>query len=172
VRALSLASQLLLRTIGKIAGSEIVDDAIAFFQAFGGMEQGFKERAQSVDRLLAEAQTAFVLVTTPRRDAIVEATEFAERLDELHHRFDALIVNRMHPDFGAPIDLGGLTPTGPWHDLIVNLDELATLAQREEELVADLVARVAPAPVVRVPMLESDVHDLSGLTEVAEYLLR
>ena len=35
---------------------------------------------------------------------------------------------------------------------------------------ADLVADVAPAPVARVPLLNSDVHDLSGLATVADLL--
>ena len=36
---------------------------------------------------------------------------------------------------------------------------------------AGLAAAVAPAPVVRVPFLRSDVHDVAGLTEVAAHLL-
>ena len=35
---------------------------------------------------------------------------------------------------------------------------------------ADLMARVAPAPVARVPLLNSDVHDLDGLGLVADLL--
>jgi hypothetical protein len=33
-----------------------------------------------------------------------------------------------------------------------------------------LTKRVAPAPVVRVPFLDSDVHDLDGLTRVAAFI--
>jgi hypothetical protein len=35
---------------------------------------------------------------------------------------------------------------------------------------AGLIDRVAPAPVVRVPFLRSDVHDLDGLRELQQYL--
>jgi hypothetical protein len=38
--------------------------------------------------------------------------------------------------------------------------------------VAGLAKVVAPAPAVRVPFLSTDVHDLDGLTEVAQHLLR
>jgi hypothetical protein len=62
-------------------------------------------------------------------------------------------------------------PQGPFLDLIANLSELSMLAQREEQLVADLVTKVSPSPVIRVPMLDTDVHDLAGLTEVVDYLL-
>jgi hypothetical protein len=34
-----------------------------------------------------------------------------------------------------------------------------------------LAEAVHPAPVVRVPFLSSDVHDIAGLTELARYLV-
>ena len=47
LRAVSVATQALLRTISKVAGAEIVHDAVAFFQAFEGMEEGFRTRADA-----------------------------------------------------------------------------------------------------------------------------
>ena len=44
------------------------------------------------------------------------------------------------------------------------------MAEREEAAYAELVGRVAPAPVGRVPLLGSDVHDLGGLGLVADSL--
>ncbi|HEV3400625.1 MAG TPA: hypothetical protein VG078_02295, partial [Acidimicrobiales bacterium] len=60
------------------------------------------------------------------------------------------------------------TPLGPLYE---NLADLHQLADGEEEHVVDLVARLAPAPAVRVPVLPSDVHDLDGLAAVAAHLL-
>ena len=45
------------------------------------------------------------------------------------------------------------------------------MASREEEHLAGLADAVAPAPVVRVPFLPTDVHDLDGLAEVAGHML-
>ena len=39
-----MAAQTFLRTVSKVVGGDVVDDAIAFFQAFEGMEEGFRER--------------------------------------------------------------------------------------------------------------------------------
>jgi anion-transporting ArsA/GET3 family ATPase len=99
LRALTMATQALLRTISKVAGSEIVEDAIAFFRAFDGMEEGFRERARGVEALLSDPGTAFVLVAAPRRDSVAEARFFADRLAEAHQPVAALVVNRLHPDF-------------------------------------------------------------------------
>ena len=43
------------------------------------------------------------------------------------------------------------------------------MADGEEAHVASLAARLA-APAVRVPELETDVHDLAGLARVAAYV--
>ena len=69
LRAVGVATQALLRTIAKVAGAEIVQDAVAFFQAFEGMEDGFRSRASAVHELLADPATAYVLVTSARPDA-------------------------------------------------------------------------------------------------------
>lgn len=175
VKALNVAAQAFLHTVSKVVGGEAIDDAMTFFHAFEGMEQGFRDRAGRVLELLSDDETAFVLVASPRRDTVEEAGYFAERLGEADIAVRALIVNRMHPRFGtetplaarerattfAGTDLGGL------YD---NLADFALVASREEEHLRGLAAKVAPAPVVRVPFLATDVHDLDGLTTVGTHL--
>ncbi len=173
LRVASLAGQLVLRSIARVAGAEIVDDTLAFFNAFQGMEQGFRDRAARVERLLAEESTGFVLIATPRRDAIDDARYFVGELGRRHGAVDALVVNRIHPDFGVPP--AGKPPARlrrarSWRDLLANLADLAAIAHREEGFLADLVEAVAPSPVVRVPFLEGDVHDVEGLLRVVRHL--
>ena len=38
------ATQPILKAIGKVVGSDVLADSVAFFQAFAGMETGFRER--------------------------------------------------------------------------------------------------------------------------------
>ncbi|MCU1357355.1 MAG: oxyanion-translocating ATPase, partial [Acidimicrobiales bacterium] len=80
-------------------GAEVFDDAITFFQAFDGMEAGFKDRAKHVLDLITSPATSFVLVASPKRDTVDEARFFAEKLAEASLPVSALIVNRMHPHF-------------------------------------------------------------------------
>jgi anion-transporting ArsA/GET3 family ATPase len=180
MRAVSVATQTLLRAVSKVAGSEIVEDAIAFFQAFEGMEQGFRERAASVERLLSDPGTAFVLVASPRRDSIEEAAHFAAKLAESSIPVQALVVNRLQPSFGAVEGAGPPpqladppdgAPERAYGQLTRNLAEFRAVAAREEGYFAELAASVAPAPVARVPILSDDVHDLSGLNEVVRHLV-
>ena len=176
LRAVGLATQALLRTLAKVAGAEIVQDAVAFFQAFEGMEEGFRVRAGAVRRLLADPLTAYVVVTTARPDAVAEASFFAEKLTERHVAPAALVVNRIHPHFGEPgPDRDGEGDradrfSGPLGALEANLADLNEVARSEDGSYAALAAQVAPAVVGRIPLFGADVHDLDGLKRTADVL--
>jgi anion-transporting ArsA/GET3 family ATPase len=152
------------------------------------MEEGFRDRARGVEALLADPGTAFVLVAAPRRDSVAEAGFFADRLAEAHQPVAALIVNRLHPDFGAgeagmdagagvaadarAAEAGELTKpaaAAALAGLRRNLQDLQGLADQERGYVATLESRIDGA-VVKVPYLPKDVHDLGGLGLVAECL--
>jgi len=171
LRAVNVATQTFVRTVARVVGADVIDDAVAFFQAFEGMEDGFKRRAERVEQRLRDDDTAFVLVASPRRDTIAEAAFFAEKLTAGGIDVDALVVNRMHPRFGEGLaeatreraESLGDTPLG---SLYRNLADFQLAASREEENLAGLAEAVAPAPVVRVPFLRSDVHDLDGLRQI------
>ncbi len=171
LRALNIATQALLKTISRVAGAEIVQDAVTFFQAFAGMEVGFDERAGAVRELLADPLTAYLVVTSPRTDALEESGYFAARLEERGVRTAALVVNRIHPRFASPaVTLPDAEPGSALAVLVDNLRELESIADREERSFADLAAMTAPAPVGCVPLLGSDVHDVAGLAAVANEL--
>ncbi|MDQ3575482.1 MAG: ArsA family ATPase [Actinomycetota bacterium] len=180
LRAMSVATQAFLRTVSKVVGTEAVSDVVAFFQAFEGMEEGFRQRAQEVHELLSSDASAFVLVAPPARDAVREAAFFADKLAEAGIPVSALVVNRLHPRFKGPAgadrraDQAGFEASGPeiaaLAPFYANLAEFQQIAGREESHFATLAARVAPAPVARVPYLPTDVHDLDGLGRVADEL--
>jgi anion-transporting ArsA/GET3 family ATPase len=171
LRAVSMATQMLLRAVSKVVGGAMVADAVAFFAAFEGMEQGFRDRATKVEELLVDEGTGFVVVAAPRRDAVEEAGFFADRLLESAGRVDALVVNRMFPYFGPVPDVGEAAAEGGALAILVrNLADLDQVAVREEQHVATLAERIPGAPVVRVPFLADDVHDLTGLTEIGRWL--
>jgi anion-transporting ArsA/GET3 family ATPase len=175
LKAVNVATRTLLRTISRVVGSEVVQDAVAFFQAFEGMEEGFRQRAERVLHLLSDPATAFLLVTTPRRDALDEGRFFAAKLEEAGIPVEALVVNRMHPRFttdpAADVEKRAAAHAGTdLAGLYENLADFTQLAEVEEAHVAELSEQVRPAPLVRVPFLPSDVHDLEGLTQLGTYL--
>src|SRR5690606_27741406 len=181
VRAVNVAAQTFLRTVSRVVGGDVVDDAIAFFQAFEGMEEGFRQRAHRVNELLAAPETAFVLVASPRRDTVEEAHFFADRLAQAGISVDGLVVNRVHPSFTPASEVsialaGGAarlaetlagTPGGGYYR---NLADFQAVASGERAHLAGLSGAVAPAPVVWVPFLRSDAHDIASMAAVAAHV--
>ena len=178
LKFVGMAAHALLRTISKVAGADVVRDAVTFFQAFEGMEEGFRTRANRVRELLTLPSTAFILVASPWPDSVDEAVFFAGKLAESDMSVTALIVNRVQPRFIDNSRLEQLTAIagrataegGALQDLIDNLAGYTVASDRDERTYGDLVARIAPAPVSRVPLLNTDVHDLDGLEVIADLL--
>ncbi len=183
-RVANFALQAFFRSVSKIIGVEVVEDLVLFFQAFEGMEDGFRVRAARVMQLLSDRRTAFVLVTAPARDAVAEARYFAGRLSEAHLRVNGVVVNRIHPEFtasapepgrgagsGGGDDGGGDAPARRLHELYANLDDFVQLSKREHGHLEGLERSIGSVPIVRVPLLEVEVCDIASLTEVGHYLL-
>ena len=175
LKAVNIATAAVLRAISKVVGSEVVSDAVTFFQAFEGMEEGFRDRAHRMRGLLSDSGTAFVLVASPRRDAVREVGFFADKLRQSGIPVKGLVVNRTHPRFGTGLaeadrerarTLAG-TPLGPLYE---NLADFSQMATAEEDHIASLVQKVKAQSVAVVPELSSDVHDLDGMAALARYL--
>jgi hypothetical protein len=84
-----------------------------------------------------------------------------------------LIVNRVHPTFGAKPGVEVKAPAGASAAvcaLYENLADFVEVAEREGDHVAQVAAKVAPAPVAKVPYLVDDVHDVNGLGQVLQHL--
>ncbi|HZI39923.1 MAG TPA: ArsA family ATPase [Acidimicrobiia bacterium] len=170
-RVANFALQAFFRTVAKVIGKEVVDDLVLFFQAFEGMEEGFRVRATRVMQLLGDRRTAFVLVTAPARDAVSEARYFHDRLEEAGLRVSGLVVNRIHPQFGEAVAPPPGSSDGKLGELYANLADFIELSKREQGHLDGLERSVGPVPIVRVPMLEVEVCDIASLTEVGRYLL-
>jgi anion-transporting ArsA/GET3 family ATPase len=177
-KVLSLASQPLLKAIGRVVGSDALADAAAFFQAFAGMEAGFRQRAEAVTALLHADTTRFVLVASPRTDTVHEAVWFAGQLAEQGFEVGAVVINRIHPRFGEgsvsaveqrsrkAVEAGRPEQAALW----ANLAAMRRLADAERASIAPLLAAVPHAEQVTVPLLPHDVHDLDALRHVAAHL--
>jgi anion-transporting ArsA/GET3 family ATPase len=183
LRVASVAVQAFLRTVSRVVGTEVVEDVVAFFRAFEGMEAGFRARAKAVEALLADPSTAFILVTSPRRDAVDEARYFAERLVDHHQSVEALIVNRVHPAFGdeSPdglraraadlrADTSDPAAAARLATLYDNLADFRAIARGERAHLEALRSKIGSATITYVPFLSHDVYDFDALGEVARLL--
>ena len=176
LKVLGSTAQPILKAIGRVVGSDVLADAVAFFQAFAGMETGFRDRADEVVALIRAPETSFVVVASPRHDTIGEAVWFAEQLVDQGVGVSAAIVNRTQPAFGdgSAAEANAAAAAAAGNDELValwmNVAELRTLREREREVIAPLAAVVGEDVVATLPLLDRDVHDLAGLQTIAGHL--
>lgn len=171
-RKLTAPIVMFMRRIARVISPEVVDDTLAFIEAFGGMEEGFKARAAAVDSLLAETETAFVLVTSPTAEAVEESRYFTDRLAESELAVAGIVINRLQPRFTSE-PLSALDPTGLPKGVgaqVALLRDLAGMADAEQRELSPLLEACPEAAVARVEQLDHDVHDLDGIREISVLL--
>jgi anion-transporting ArsA/GET3 family ATPase len=178
-RVATRGTGVVLSILKRILGFDLLADLSEFFTAFSGMIDGFQDRAQRVNSLLRDDETAFVIVCGPQGEPIEEAVFFHSKLMEANMNFAGAVVNRVRYRLGSKAPkLGSLRDRieaevgdADLADRAArNLIEYDQLARRDEENVKKLRERLKGEPVIRVPYLDTDVHDIRGLCEINRFL--
>lgn len=167
------------KAVSSIIGSQLLNDAAAFVQAFDSAFGGFRERADQTYRLLRSPGTAFLVVATPEPDSLREASYFVDRLVGESMPLTGLIANRTHPVLadlpGAravtaaeELETSGSAPLAA-AVLRVHADRVA-VADREKRQIARFTRAHPEVAMVGVPALPSEVRDLEGLREIGRRL--
>jgi hypothetical protein len=118
-----------------------------------------------------------VLVTSAQPSAIDEALWFGRTLTEGGLPFAGVIVNRVHHDLlgdAAPEDLraqlGDGLKAGLADRVAANFEDYHVLARRDARGVQRLGRELGDRPLLLVPQLDDDVHDIDGLLRVHRFL--
>jgi anion-transporting ArsA/GET3 family ATPase len=192
-RMVTMASKPFYQVADRILGSQFLEDIAEFFLNFQSMYDGFVERARSVERLLRDRRTTFVVVSTLEPAPLREAEFFISELVDRRLHLGALVFNKTLPDYflDEQADAAArllVTDPGPAAAAADNAAGNGTeatarrvlqtvgesflnfevVAKREAELRAEL-GRV-PELVLQVPYFPEDVHDLASLARMAEHL--
>jgi anion-transporting ArsA/GET3 family ATPase len=176
-RAVGRGAAPFLSVLRRVTGVDLISDLSTFFSLLGDMTEGFAQRAARVQEMLRAPGTAFVLVASAQRDSIDEAIWLRRMLEEGGIPFSGVVVNRVHHDMlgdREPSDLNGalVGRIGPELAAAVaeNFHDYHLLARRDERNIARLEAELNGSPLLLVPYLDDDVHDLEGLARVHRYL--
>lgn len=168
-RLMGRGTGVVFAVLKRLTGVDLLEDLSVFFRALSGLIDGFTARAARVEALLADSGTTFLVVTAPQHDPSQEAVWFHRRLREAGLPFGGLVVNRVQsPPGDGPLPEGLEAELGARVRLAAT--ELGTLAQRDAATIAWLRAELADPPLVAVPQLAGDVHDVDGLARVHAHL--
>ncbi len=175
----------------KVIGTQLLRDVQTFVIALDTMFGGFRERADDTYRLLQAPGTSFLVIATPEPDALREASYFVERLDEERMPLAGLIVNRVHAAGSAGLSAARSLAAAETLDGIIQNEPVASapaagysvaaatlrlhaermsLGERERRVSRAFTSAYPAVPVVEVPALPVDVHDLEGLRRIGEAL--
>ena len=185
-RVLNAGLSVMTGALTKLLGGQVLRDAQTFITAFDTMFGGFRERAEATYKLLQAPGTSFLVIATPEPDALREASYFVERLAEERMPLAGLILNRVHTagvnQLSAARSLAaaetleampnGGTAAASSASYTVTAAALRlhaarmNLGERERRVAGSFISTHPAVPVVEVPALPEDVHDLAGLRRV------
>ena len=177
MRVLGRGAAPLLGAMRRVTGVDLIGDLTTFFGLLGDMTDDFSERARGVEGMLRASTTVFLLVTSAQQPAIDEAIWFRRTLIEGGLPFAGVIVNRVHHDIlgeAEPEDLMSALDAELPPDLAgrvaENFFDYHRLAQRDAHNTARLRDELGDEPLLLVPHLDHDIHDVEGLLRVHRYL--
>jgi anion-transporting ArsA/GET3 family ATPase len=178
---------LVLRGIARLTGRGFLERLAEFVTEVNQLFGGFKERAHRVALAFRRPEFAYLLVATPAQPPLAEAAFFAERLERLGMRADALVVNRVLPCDAPEPGLGAIRAalaaagSSEGSDLAERVlaayraeRALAEIERRTSELFLSGTGPIAKTRVplqVEVPSFPESVHDVAALTAVARRFL-
>jgi len=195
-RLFNVASRPFYQLADRVLGRQFLQDIAEFFLNFQTMYDGFVARAKSVEQLLHERRTTFVVVTTLEDAPLREAKFFCNTLGERRFHLGALVLNRTLPGYlgedagraaadrlldGSDAIAASLADTGSpeladqsrtsrvLRAAAQTFRDYSVVAAREADLREDLGH--LPDIVATVPALEDDVHDLAGLRRIGTELM-
>jgi anion-transporting ArsA/GET3 family ATPase len=178
-RVASRGTGMVLSVLKRIVGFDLLADLSEFFTAFSGMIDGFQDRAHRVSSLLSDDKSSFLIICGPQGEPIEEAVYFHSKLIENGMHFGGAVVNRVRYRLGTRQvkvnDLAGridseLSDGDLAHRLARNLADYDVLAVRDQKNIGKLTKALDGEPVIRIPYLDTDVHDIAGLCEINRFL--
>jgi anion-transporting ArsA/GET3 family ATPase len=177
MRVLGRGASPLLSALRRVTGVDLIGDLMTFFGLLGDMTEDFSARAKQVEQMLRAPTTGFLLITSAQQAAIDEAIWFRRTLTDSGLPFAGVIVNRVHHDIlgdTEPDDLTSALGEELSADLAARVSEnfldYHRLARRDTRNVARLQAELGGEPLLLVPRLDDDVHDIEGLLRVHRFL--
>ncbi len=180
LKVLSAGFGVFTSVLSKVIGGQVLTDIQTFVGSVDTLFGGFRQRAEDTFAMLQAADTAFIVVAAPERDALREASYFVERLEADHMPLAGLVLNRVQTT--AVMDLDAATATAAANRLEtgaassvtaallrIHADRIATLT-RQRRLAESFTSAHRHVQVATVPTMASDVVDLAGLRAVGAAL--
>ncbi len=175
-RLFGRGTALIFSIFARVTGVDMLSELSSFFRTMSGILDSFGDRTRTVQELLRSDETAFVIVTSPEPEPVLEARFLADLLAESGRTRPGLVVNRVHLDGlgerdrdAATAELTAALGADLARRVAANLADFDVLVRRDAAAVEELSAALGSEPTL-VGQLDEEVQDLLGLARIAEQL--
>ena len=176
LRVISAGFGMFTSVLSKVIGGQVLVDVQTFVASVDTLFGGFRQRADDTFAMLQAADTAFLVVAAPERDALREASYFVDRLEADSMPLAGLILNRVQATTIPDLDAGTAAAAAARLEqasgtavtaalLRIHADRVAIL-DRQRRLAERFTAAHRSVKVSAVPAFAADVVDLDGLRQV------
>lgn len=185
-KLMSVGINVVMSAMTKILGAQVLKDVQTFVAAFDTLFGGFRQRAEATLRNLSSPHTRFVVVATPTRDALREASFFIDRLREERMPLRGVAINRVHrseldlsaaratamaEELGEGVNRGGDSDQFRLERLALDCHAKRMLTvERERELIDKFKLTNPEIPMAEVSAQTQDVNDLESLRTIGALL--
>lgn len=169
-RMTRMALSAIFAALQRWTGMNLLRDLSDFATSFEQMTEGFRTRAEALERDLRCETTSFVLVTTPEPDTVDAAIEFHRELARERFHLAGIIANRVHffPEL-AP-GCADAYPEPLRRKLLANYADFQTLSDRDARALARLRHETGAPLLATLPALEEPPASFAGLRRFADLL--
>jgi anion-transporting ArsA/GET3 family ATPase len=158
-----------LSVLERLTGEGVIGDFVALAPHIQKVKAAFVERQSEVRDLLTSKKAGALFITSPSDISRGEAKPFLADAKEQGIEILAFIVNRSLAHLAPEEEPRGIASAPV--AVAENYRHLRFVVEEEEKnlkIVKDLAGKTCP--VIRVPELEEDIHDLPSLLQLAQYL--
>lgn len=158
-----------LGVLKSLTGESVIGDFVALAPHIYQVKNAFVERQSKVRDLLTSKEAGAIFISSPADLARGEAKPFLSDAKEKGIRILAFILNRSLAHFAPEEEPRGLrTAPDAVKENYARFRFLVEDEQKNLKLLQDMAG--ASRPLVSVPEMEEDVHDLPSLLALAEFL--
>jgi anion-transporting ArsA/GET3 family ATPase len=184
LKLLDMAGGAAMKALEKITGVETLKELGEFLLLFERLFEPLKERTHAVQKLLSSDGTSFVLVASPELGPLSQAQYFLRHLSMMDLTVGAVLVNRVRQAPAHEASPGVLDAALALHGVTAEaraglvpaatqaIEDARRLVERENRTMQPLLLAAALSPVVRLPRLGDDVHDLPGLWRLGTLMMQ
>ncbi|MGE3974997.1 MAG: ArsA family ATPase [Bdellovibrionales bacterium] len=174
VQIVNRSTNIAFSALERLTGAEFLKELFEFFSTIYVIKDALLEEVRSIQQVLENKETAFVIVSGFDSTKLEESQDFYDYLQKRRYRFGALIVNRCLPSVPTLEGGSAVAPTEARESFLQSqkiYSGLQHFYKKHEQALSRLERHLGKdSLVIRVEDSDQEIWDLQGLEKMAHRL--